>query len=127
MASVTLTDVWLHDAGDLSSYVKLSAESIEEVAGAQAPIRRYAGGRFRMVTYPGVQKSYSITFGLLTRSEANSVRSWSGRLLLMRDPLGRATFGRYQDPRISEIPITSTDTVYAVSVTFDEVTHSVEV
>lgn len=128
MASVTLTQVWLHDAADYTSYIQLDSEYIAETPLAEAPIRKYAGGRFRMVTIAGVQQSIQLTFGLPSRTAVNQLRSWAGRLLLLRDPIGRAVFGRFLDPRFRErAMVDETTTAWEADIVFDQVTHTVEV
>lgn len=124
MATVTLSTVWFHDATDLSTSIEVGASNMLEQPGRIAPVRRYAGGRFRLVTVPGVAKSYQLTFLYLTRTNVDQIRAWVGKLLLMRDTAGRKIFGRWSEPTFNEIPIRDSDLVFQATLTFDEVTHS---
>lgn len=124
MASVTLTKVWLQDAADPSDYVQLTGTDLSEVPLANAPIRRYAGGRYRLITTPGIQSLYRLTVRAPTRTEANQIRTWTGSLLLLRDQMGRAVYGRYENPNFRESPQVGVNTVFQIDLAFEEVTHS---
>lgn len=125
MATVTLKKVWLHDATDLSTSIQISASVLSETPARVAPVNRYAGGRFRLVTVPGIAKSYQVTFSYLSRSNINQLRSWAGKLLLLRDSVGRKLYGRFDEPTFREVPIRNqSDIVFSATLTFDEVTHS---
>ena len=125
MATVTLTKVWLHDATDLSTNITIKASLLVEKPSRVAPVRKYAGSRFRLILVPGVEKSYVVTFLHLSRSNVDQLRTWAGKLLLLRDSLGRKLYGRFDEPTFREIPIPDSATkVFRARITFDEVTHS---
>ena len=124
MATVTLTKVWLHDAADLSTSIEVGAANVLENPKRLAPVRKYAGGRFRLITVPGIAKAYQLSFPYLTRSEVNQIRTWSGKLLLMRDSFGRKVYGRWDEPTFSEVPSRNNALIFRTSLTFDEVTSS---
>jgi hypothetical protein len=127
MAVVSLTDLWLHDAADLSDFVTLEVSELVEVPAIEAPIRRYASGVLRMVRSGEVQHSYAVLCRLPSRSAVDQLREWAGQLLMLRDPLGRKRFGRFEEATFRELAMRDTDIVYEVELTFDEITHSEEV
>jgi hypothetical protein len=127
MASLTLTDTWFHDASDLTDNVNLGATRLSEVPASVAPVRRYAGGRFVLVTVPGIQKQYRLSFPAPTRTIVDTLRDWSGQLLLYRDTFGRKMYGRFNAPTFTEKVGLASTVVADVSVTFTEVTHTEEV
>jgi hypothetical protein len=127
MATVTLTQVWFHNRSDLSDYVTLDATQLWDQTASPGQVRRFAGGRLRSITTTGNHRQLSITFELVDRDTVDQLRDWTGVTLLYRDPLGRNLFGVFHEPWILELPTTGVDSVYQVSLTFEEITDTVEV
>ncbi len=53
MASLALSDLWVHLASSLGTFVKVYAGTISEETQISGEVRRYANGVFRAVTVAG--------------------------------------------------------------------------
>lgn len=127
MAEITLTDLWLHDATDLSSFVQLPLNKLSSVQGEVAgSVRRYAGGRLRFIRRPGDKDSLNVSLVMVSQTTADSINDWTGKLLMLRDPKGRKLFGTYRNVSIGE-KAGPVDKVRSVSFRFEEVTETEEV
>lgn len=126
MASVTLDHLWIQNAGDYTDYVQVYLTEKSEATDREGEIRRYAGGRLRAVTFPGVARSWVADLRLATVSQYDDLVRLQEFLCLWRDHLGGIMFGRYYqlDARREQGP---SGFVRRVRVRFDEVTHTVEV
>jgi hypothetical protein len=127
MGMVTLTEVWFHDAADLTDNIDLGANAFTELPTAKAPVRRFANGTTRLIIVPGVPKSYAVTFPWPARTDADWLRDHTGELLQFRDTFGRKMFGRFEVLEVNEVPDPDETVVESISLTFDEVTHTEEV
>lgn len=123
MATVTLDEGWLHDAANLATFVRVDLSSVAESAEIPADVRRYAGGRLRLVTKPGPARTVSVACKLADRAAVDTLRSWVGRLLLYRDPTGRKVWSMFGEVSITEIP--GGDSTFAdCSFVLREVSHT---
>lgn len=122
MASVTLTDLWLHSAADHSDFVRLAQNAEAEVYDQPVEVRRYANGRLRSVTRPGTQQTLTFTLPLVSRSDYDELLSRVGSLQLLRDQRGRILWGIIGEVDGDEDIFA--DRVQSVSFTFRQVTHS---
>lgn len=121
MASVALETVLLAAHGDLSAQVELDVESLTERDGVDGDVRSYANGRRRSVTTAARKRTVPIRFDIVAdRALLEMVRSWQGRLILLRDPRGRKVWGVFYDLEIDENVAVD---VASVSLTVTEVSH----
>lgn len=123
MSTVDLGAVWLNKASDLTD-----SQSFDNVTGLQAMkandgnVRALANGRLRMVTTTTMQRQYSLTLELASRTQIDWLESHVGVLLCARDDRGRKVYGTYFEVNVDEM-IERSD--YAdVNLRFTEVTHS---
>lgn len=127
MAEVTLTDLWLHQATDLSTYIQLPLNKLaameSEVAGT---VRRYAGGRLRFIRKPGDKDSINVSLVMVPLATVETMNQWAGELLMYRDPKGRKIFGTYRGLSVSE-QAGPVEYVRGVSFRFEEVSETEEV
>lgn len=56
-------------------------------------VRVYAGGRRKIITTPDDDVSYPLILNWVTDTDTNTLLSWRGQVLLLRDALGRRVFG----------------------------------
>lgn len=103
MASVTLTEAWLHDAGDHADYVRIKVASISEQASRDSEVRRYAGGRLRTITGPARPGAINVVFDRVERPQLDWLRQRSGEHVMFRDPKGRVEFVSYGQLDIEEV------------------------
>ena len=125
MATVTLDDLYLHDASDPSSYVVVSLSGEREQSTKPGEVRRRAGGRLQAVVRDGSFQALDVTAELAGRSDIDQLRSWheAGTVLLYREPRGRKLWGVVLGLDVSEIAGVGAD-VADVSFTFLQVTFS---
>lgn len=122
MATVSLVTLWLNDAEDLSDVLATDALSTLTLAPqTQGAVRLYANGRTRSITRAGKSQNATIKILNCARADVQWVEDHAGRLLLVRDPLGRKFYGVYYVPTITERPFELTADI-ALELT--EVTHS---
>jgi hypothetical protein len=99
MATLTLDRTWitLHSTGvSISGY---SGRDREWSQSTNTEVRTYAGGRQRAVTSEGVSGSYTFTLRFVSEADVNTLISWMGQTVLIRDNWGRKFYGV-----VSEIP-----------------------
>lgn len=126
MASVTLEDAWFHLASDLATSTTAALTGASESAARPVEVRRYANGRLRQVTRPGVQQTLTVGLELVSRTTIDLLRSWIGLLIVYRDPLGRLVYGVFGDLSVEEV--SGADGTYAnAALTIQQVSDSAEV
>lgn len=93
--NVVFDDVYLTDIADPT--VSVHASSPERALAAQrdGEVRSYAGGRRRVITNARTAATFPLTLQWLTTADVDQLMAWRGRLLLLRDGLGRRIFGTY--------------------------------
>ena len=124
MVTVTLNEVWIHDADDHADDVRLRWADLTVEPSRHAEVRTYAGGRQRIVTGPARPRSGTVTFPLVDRSSLDKLEDWCGRKVMIRDSRGRVLFGMFPSFQISE---RRTDHRPIVTLSFREVSGTVEV
>lgn len=125
MASVTLDRLWIHDADDLSSYVRFFTAPDRGDDRTQAgEVRQYAAGRQRLITRTGRRKELPVTLRQVTDDDLETLEDWLGSLVMVRDHRGRLMFASYFSLGVTDMRDRSG---FDVAVTFIEVTHSIEV
>lgn len=121
MASVTLTAVWIQNATDLTTAVQAQSTSIVETPQVAGSVRAYANGRQRTVASASKPRTVAFTFTLMTATDAATLASWAGQLVLIRDPFGTKMWGTYFQTTRTQQPAPN---VNDVTLTVTEVTHS---
>lgn len=124
MASVDLSEVWLHDAEDLASFVRVAVASIDVTPERAVERRRRAGGRLVVVSGPARPVDVVFTGRHVSRDVLGTIEGWLGRRLLYRDPRGRVLFGFIGDLPTEELVFTDRANI---RVAFQSVSGSVEV
>lgn len=124
MASVTLTEIWLHDASDPDSYVRLPLQEIAEQSQSHVEVREFAGGVLRTITRPIRRVSYPVRLVQVPSATVETLRGWEGTTLMLRDVRGRLVFGVFAGLEVSDW---RGEGSHDVQFTFQTVTHSVEV
>ena len=105
MTTLDMTQVSLAPISDTSSVLLLGqfAESVE--VAAPATVRRYAGGRDRMVSSPGESTSVQMSCRFITRATYLSLLDLVGSAVLLRDQRGRVTAGVLGSVSATEWPV----------------------
>lgn len=123
MASVTLDDLWLHDAANLSSSIAGALTGEDESTSKPGEVRRYANGRLRSITGAGSSVELRLQMDLADRADVDVLRGWvkTGTKLLLREPKGRLLWGVVFALDVTEVAGASDDFADA-SFTFRQVT-----
>lgn len=121
MTSITLEDAWFNLAADLSQSVTMILTGESDMTSRPTQTRRYANGRVRSFTRPGVKKQLNLAFELAARADMHQLEDWCGKTVLYRDPRGRRLWGVFGAVDEAEIPGADNDTVN-VNLTFQEIT-----
>lgn len=93
--NVVFDDVFLCDVTNPVVTVHAHSPERERSASLDGEVRYYAGGRARVITSPRDERTYPLTLQWLTVAEVDLLLSWRGRVLLLRDGLGRRVFGTF--------------------------------
>ena len=120
MVAVSLDRVYVHLADDLSQYVAVNA-LVSEVPSVQGSVRQRAGGNFQAVTRTGRGTTLAVDISLANRTQIDTLRSWTGQRVMIRDPRGRKHWGLFFSADIPEIPAVDRADV---RLTLSAVTHS---
>jgi hypothetical protein len=93
MTTLTLTSVAIAPASDLSDVVFVGQYAQTADLSTAATVRRYAGGRDRVVTTPGATSSSSVSFRYMDRPTYGALLDLVGTLVLLRDQRQRRIWG----------------------------------
>ena len=126
MARVDLGAIFLNDMADPSDFLRLVyVRSFSKKHGAVGEVRRFAGGRTRLIRRAGRDVSWQLTFGTTTPDQKAWLVEHAGRLLCIRDDRGGKVFGTYLSVPWDER--TWSMDAENVQLDFVELTHSEEV
>lgn len=92
---VTLGQLWLHDAAELSDSIAVEVHEITHAPAVNVRTDPYAGGNFRAVVVAGVQANTAVTLSFLTDEQQAWLRAHIGVLVCYRDPRGEKFYGLY--------------------------------
>lgn len=102
VAILALTKVWLTR---LDSGISVSAQSGVDRAREHSiagEVRTYAGGRQRAVSQAGEQGKFSVTLRFLSFATVETLRSWIGVPVFVRDARGQSFTGVFFTVPITE-------------------------
>lgn len=121
MARVHLTEVWLNDAADLSSSLRLLyAGSLEPSFSAPGSEYVTASGAIRSVDTVGAAQSWAVSSPAVDQAGRDWLVAHNGRSVWVRDWLGQRVHGKYRD--VKPVPRLDGSGRYDVSFTVAETT-----
>lgn len=122
MASITLSELWLHNGADLADYVTSQGfASQSSDRSARGEVRTYAGGRQRIIRRAGTPDRITVTLPSVSRAVVTWLEDHAGQLCLLRDPRGRKIWGTFWTVSVSE---KAGSALPDVSLELQSVTHS---
>lgn len=127
MATVTLSDLWIHQVSDLSAFVQVYMGSLSEESGSDGEVRHYANGVTRAVTTATRTRTVSVELPFLARVDFELLQDWAGQPVMIRDPLGRKVFGVFFSVEASERPIGDVTMVLSAGFELSQLSLSEEV
>lgn len=123
MTTVTLEQLWVHDANNEATYKTAWLSSLDESPSITGGPRTMASGAVRHFSRTGTVVSLSVSLELVARTTVDQLREWIGTVVMLREPRGRKLWGTFDALTVSEVPGADTDTVN-VSFTFQQTTHT---
>ena len=93
MTTLNLRHVSIAPAADLSDILFIAQYAHTADVSASVGIRRYAGGRDRVISTPGQSTQLSVGFRYLSRADYQALVDLVGVLVLFRDQRERAVWG----------------------------------
>jgi hypothetical protein len=121
---VVFAGTWITNPVTLASVQAFTTDSKEQNT-LDGSVRKYAGGRSRVITSAADTRTSTMTFRAVSAADLETLRSWRGRVLLLRDPQGWRRWGTflgvdvtrmYQVPPIYDVSLTFTDLTYVEGV-----------
>lgn len=95
MATLTLDRFWVNLMSDGTAVAGYSDPDRTGQVSVPGEVRTYAGGRRRAVSQEGEEVTYSVLLVDLTKSQVETLQSWKGRHVQMRDNRGQRLVGTY--------------------------------
>ena len=93
MATLTLTKTFINlmtTGASVAAYRNASDDDTQAMTGR---VSTYAGGRQRAITQAGVQSQWKVPLRQVTAADVETLRSWMGQTVLVRDNRGRKAWG----------------------------------
>lgn len=93
MATLNLTKAWINNAatGEAVNAQRLADDTDE--SSIEGRVGTYSGGRRRAITQEGVAATWQITLVQVSYTDTETLRSWMGETVLVRDNRGRKVYG----------------------------------
>lgn len=107
---------------DLSDVLILGQSVETSLDGVPQTVRRYAGGRRRVVTQPGTTRTVQVEYRAISRSDFDSLRDLAGEAVLFRDQRQRRVYGILSDIEANELR--PYDLLETIRFTITEISHT---
>lgn len=120
MATLVLRKLFVNLVATGEAVSAQSAPGREPTNSADGETRTYAGGRRRSIAREGVKGTYSFTLRLIPRADVDTLTSWMGHLVQVRDDRGRRFYGTFFD--VVEVERRGT-ALFDVPIVLQVVTH----
>jgi hypothetical protein len=118
MATLVLTRLWLNLLADGTALAAYSQPGRARSTSRTGEVRTYAGGRRRSFTTEGVTTGYTTTLVDLTLAQVQTLESWIGQVVQVRDHRGQRHYGVYYTVAVTE----QRDTGYTAGIQVEAVT-----
>lgn len=93
MATLQLDRVWLNLLATGEAVSAYSAPGRTQTIGVEGEVRTYAGGRRRSVAVEGIHSQWGVTLRLITKPVIDTLESWLGEAVQVRDHRGLILYG----------------------------------
>jgi hypothetical protein len=122
VTGLALTSVFIAPLSDLTAVLDISQRVESATVGAEVEVRRYAGGRQRLVSSPGTTGSFTFTLTFVIRADYLALLDLVGTPVLLRDQRARRVAGVIKSVTGTEWNVR--DRMQEVSFTLDQVSWS---
>lgn len=123
--AVSFPATWLTDPTTPAVSLQLFKVARVEQDTAAGQVQVYAGGRRRIISTPGDVRQSALTFQRVSAADLETLRSWRGRVLLLRDYQGWRRWGTFFDVQVTAFyrgPVEQQ--VHQVAVTWTDVDYT---
>jgi len=103
MAALALTKVFINLTATGQAISAASAPGRLNDFEVPGESRLYAGGRRRAITSTGQVATYTCVLLLVSTADRDTLRSWAGQAVQIRDNLGNRNFGIYRKVPAAEV------------------------
>ena len=127
MAGVVLTELWLHDVNDYSSYQRFGYSQVSGAGESENRVMKMASGRLVNVRTPGVRKTWNVGLRYANRADAEWLDLRTGDTFLVRTAHGAVFYAVLNNVNGAEELLTGSPhltKVGSVNFTLTEVTIS---
>jgi hypothetical protein len=93
MATLLLSKTWINLFTTGASVTAWRSGGDGDAQASAGEVHTYAGGRQRAITAEGAQATWSFTLVGMTVAATDTLRSWMGQTVVVRDNRGRRLFG----------------------------------
>ena len=122
MTELALTDTIIAPVSDLTDTLTIGQYAEAEAVTDTTTVRTYAGGVRRIVSTPGRQQSYAVSYRYMSRANYDALLDLVSVPVLFRDQRARAVYGVIAGVTGSEFAVS--DLVEDVSFVVQNITFS---
>lgn len=122
MTELALTDTIIAPVSDLTDTLTIGQYAEAEAVTDTTTVRTYAGGVRRIVSTPGRQQSYAVSYRYMSRANYDALLDLVSVPVLFRDQRARAVYGVIAGVTGSEFAVS--DLVEDVSFVVQNITYS---
>ena len=122
MTELALTDTILAPISDLTDTLVIGQYAETENVADVTSVRTYAGGVRRIVSTPGTDKAYNLSYRQMSRASFDSLLDLVSVPILFRDQRSRAVYGVISSVYGAEAE--SSDRIKDVTFTVQNITYS---
>jgi len=119
---ITFAATWITDLATSTSVQVYKTERTEQDS-LDVQVRNYAGGRRRIISTPARVRLSALTFRRVSVADVETLRTWRGRILLLRDAQGWRRWGTYADIVPATVSPAPSVPTYEVSLTWQDVDY----
>jgi hypothetical protein len=102
MPTLTLDKLWINLMADGTGISGASNRAKTRTVGTEASVRTYANGRQRGVTSVGTRRSNPYTLVAVGQATIDTLETWLGLSVMVRDNRGQKWIGLFAEMDISE-------------------------
>ena len=120
IATLVLDQIWVNLLSTGAAVSAQSAPDRAETYTIPGTVRTYAGGRQRSINTAGEMGTFKFTLRVTVRANVETLRTWQGQAVQVRDHKGRRWFGTFFGVDVMEY--VSSNTLWDVNITMQVVT-----
>lgn len=123
MASVGLTQSYLHLVSDISDLVRFPEAAADLADRVRSGVVAHADGTRRKVSGPAKERELSVTLPVVVRATVQNLRDWVGEIVLFRSPTGEYRYGQLLGVRRHSGTDQPDDNMMGATLTLDPVSY----